>query len=214
MGRTTLSKHKYKRLALESLRNSLRLLRDSVRLFNAGAYPTAAQIVILAIEELSKARAIDHVYESAVTNEGFLGEVDEQKWLMAMHSHVIKQTWHLRDWFWEFSPKFRKLITSGGLERLKQDATYVGLPKSGKLIDVNARVSVPWRIGEDQAKQLISLLCKEFRDIYSMTGPEYGGFFSINDLNDLILSHEITPAYQWPHKRTGLKSPKFARPQK
>lgn len=211
MPRVTLSKRKYKKLALESLRNSIRLLDDSILLFEAGSYPTATQIAILAIEELSKARAIDHAYDSAVTNEGFPDATMEQRWLRALHSHIFKQAWHIRDWYSEFSPNFRKLIHSGGLEIIKQRATYVGLPWREKSIDVNARISTPARVQERQAKQIISLMSKEFRDIHSVTDPEDGGFFSINELNEVVCSHEIAPVYRWPHKRTGLKSPRFTK---
>ena len=206
MSRKTLSPMKYKRLALESLRNSLRLFKDATSLYELKSYPTAFQLTVLAIEEFAKARAVDHVYYSALTNTGLPAETEEQDWLRTLYSHTAKQRWHLRDWYFDFSPKFRRLVETGGLDQRKQDATYVGLPRRGKLVNVNARLSVPVRFGEAQAKQIMSLFARELRDIFEVMERNDGDFFGIQELNELAQSHEFMPAFAWPHKRTGLKA--------
>ncbi len=115
---------------------------------------------------------------------------------------------NLRDWYFECSPNLRSFIESGGLDQLKQDATYVGLPRRGKVVDVNARVSIPLRFGQLQAKQIMSLFARELRDVFKAV--ELGdGFFGMDELNELVQSHEFIPAFEWPHKRTGLKSSRF-----
>ena len=78
--RTTLSVRKYKQLALESLRNSLRLLKDAISLYGLGSYPTAFQLAVLSMEEYSKAKWVDHVYYSSITNEGLPAAAGEQEW--------------------------------------------------------------------------------------------------------------------------------------
>jgi AbiV family abortive infection protein len=88
--RTGLSPYKYKRLAEESLRNALRLHCDSILLFISGSFPSAFQLSVLALEELAKAKWVDHVFYSSVTNEGLPDAQSEQEWLSLLYSHPKK----------------------------------------------------------------------------------------------------------------------------
>ena len=202
--RTTLSTRKYKQLALESLRNALRLLRDSVVLYESGSYPSAFQLAILSLEEYAKARWVDHVYEASVTNDGFPDAADEQVWLKMLYLHTEKQFAFMGREYFEFSPKLVRAVADGQLERRKQAATYVGLPKRGKLVNVNARVSLPSSTTMSHAKQMISILAQEIRDVYGLI-ERADQYFWIDGLDDVITSHEAMFVFAWPH-RSGLKS--------
>lgn len=124
-----LSKYKYKRIAEEALRNALRLHADSILLFSAGSYPSSFQLSVLALEEFSKAKWVDHCFYSSVTNGGFMDSKSEQAWLKLLYSHPEKQfAFVARDLF-EFSPKLVRFIKTKKLEHKKQQSVYVGLLK-------------------------------------------------------------------------------------
>jgi AbiV family abortive infection protein len=205
--RTTLSPRKYKQLALESLRNSLRLLKDAMALYEIGSYPTSFQLSILAIEEYAKAKWVDHVYYTSITNNGLPDVVSEQEWLRILYSHTEKQS---AFFWWEkfsFSPRLQKAISTGELDRSKQNATYVGLPKRGKQIDVNARVSLPSSFKRNDAKRMISLLAKEIRDTYKII-DRHDTSFGIEELDEVLTSHEAMFVFSWAHS-SGLKSNRY-----
>lgn len=208
MTRKTLSPRKYERLAVDALRNSLRLFKDAQLLFAASSWPTAFQLTVLAIEEFSKARWVDHLYYTAITNHGLPGEDLEQESLRLLYFHQTKQQWYLQEGYFDFSPKLHKQVCAGLLDRRKQDATYVGLPKRGKRVDVNARVSVPWDVTQKEAKQLMSLFAGELRLTYKLLDRN-ATYFGFDQMDEVVLSHEFAPAFTWPHRRTGLKSKRF-----
>ena len=66
-----ITKYKFKKLAAESLKNGLRLHFDSILLYRSKSYPSALQLSILALEEISKSYWIEHYYYSSITNNGF-----------------------------------------------------------------------------------------------------------------------------------------------
>lgn len=205
--RTTLSKRKYRQLALESLRNALRLLRDAIALYDNGSYPTAFQLAILAMEEYVKSKWVDHVYDASITNGSFSSGEFEQSWLKLLYLHPAKQEAFLGREYFEFSPKILKAASDGTLERKKQAATYVGLPKKGKRVDVNARVSTPHRIRQSDAKQMISLIAREVRDVRRII-ERSDSYFFIEELNEVLTTHEAMCAFVWSHG-AGLKSVRF-----
>jgi AbiV family abortive infection protein len=208
MARATLSARKYRRLAVEALKNSLRLFKDAQTLFATASWPTAFQLTVLAIEEFAKARWVDHAYYSSITNTGLPEEQLEQEILRGLYHHQPKQEWYLQDGYFDFSPRLHREVKAGLLDRRKQDATYVGLPKRGKRVDVNARISVPGSIKEAEAKQLMSLFAKELREVFTAL-ERNETYFGIEDMDEVVMSHEFAPAFTWPHKRSGLKSPRF-----
>jgi AbiV family abortive infection protein len=204
--RTTLSARKYKQLALESLRNSLRLLKDAISLYALGSYPSAFQLAILSMEEYAKARWVDHIYYESMTNTGLPGEEFEQSLLSLMYSHTEKHRAFLWEYF-EFSPNLLRAAMDGHLERRKQVATYVGLPKTRKRVNVNARVSLPSSIKQADAKQMISIVAKEIKDVYKLI-ERNDQYFGIESLDEVVTSHEAMFVFKWRHK-SGLKSPRF-----
>lgn len=205
--RTTLSARKYKQFALESLRNSLRLLKDAISLYEIGSYPSAFQLAVLSMEEYAKARWVDHIYYESMTNTGLPCEELEQHLLSLMYSHTEKHGAFLGREYFEFSPNLLRAATEGHLERRKQAATYVGLPRTRKRVNVNARVSLPSSIKQADAKQMISVVAKEIKDVYKLI-ERNDQYFGIESLDEVVTSHEAMFVFGWRHK-SGLKSPRF-----
>ncbi|MGX5220892.1 AbiV family abortive infection protein [Pseudomonas segetis] len=205
--RKTLSPYKYKKLASESLRNALRLLKDSISLYELYSYPSAFQLAVLSMEEYAKARWVDHIYYESLVNTGLPCEEDEQYLLKAMYSHTEKHFAFLGREYYEFSPNLLKAVGNGQLERKKQVATYVSLSRTKKTIDVNSRISTPKSIKQSDAKQLISLVVKEAKDAYKLIEKNHQ-YFGIESLDEVITSHESIFVFAWRH-RSGLKTKRF-----
>lgn len=209
-----LSAYKYKKFAEESLKNALRFHIDSMILFKNHSYPSAFQLSILALEELAKAKWVDHVYYSTITNNGFPKENDEyyeehvkfeQEWLNMLFQHPIKQKAFVGPEIFDFSPKFVNKINEKKLEFQKQQATYVGLKRSKGNVDTTSRISVPVnKIKSGHAKQIISLLNHEFRQIYNLI-IQQDGYWGICEMDDIINKNDYPQIFGWQH-RSGLKS--------
>jgi AbiV family abortive infection protein len=205
--RTGLSPYKYKRLAEESLRNALRLHCDSILLFISGSFPSAFQLSVLALEEFAKAKWVDHVFYSSVTNEGLPDAQSEQEWLSLLYSHSQKQFALVARELFDFSPKLVRFIESKKLEHKKQQSVYVGLERVGRKVDTTSRIYTPMRIKEQDAKQIISLVNQEFVDIYNLIARN-DMYFGISELDTIINPDEHQFIFAWPHK-SGLKSRRF-----
>ena len=144
---------------------------------------------------------------TSVTNEGFPDYEFEQKWLSLLYSHPEKQfAFVARDLF-DFSPKLVRFIENKNLERKKQQAVYVGLEKAGKSVDTTSRISVPTRIKELDAKQIISLVNQEFVDVFNLI-TRNDTYFGIAELDAVIDAKEHQFVFAWPH-RSGLKGRHF-----
>lgn len=207
MARATLSKYKWKRLAEEALRNALRLHMDSMLLHEYESYPSAFQLSVLALEELSKAKMVSHYYYSSITNEGFPDAAFEQEWLSILYSHVDKQfALVARDMF-DYSPKFVQFIREKGLDMKKQRATYVGLERLGRRVNVAGRISTPDRVKAKDSKQLITFLNDEFLAIYN-TICVACDYFGIPEVDAVLDPDKHQFVFAWPH-RSGLRGRHF-----
>lgn len=207
MARSTLSTYKWKRLAEEALRNSLRLHMDSMLLHEYESYPSAFQLSVLALEELSKAKMVSHYYYASITNDGFPDSQFEQDWLKLLYSHADKQwAFVARDMF-DYSPKFVRFIQAKALDLKKQQATYVGLERVGKRINVEGRLSIPDRIKAKDSKQLITFLNDEYLAIYD-TVCEASEYFGIQQVDDVLNPGQHQFVFAWPYK-SGLRGRHF-----
>jgi hypothetical protein len=159
------------------------------------------------MEEYAKAGWVDHVYYTSITNNGLPDVEHEQAWLKLLYLHPEKQQAFLGHEYFEFSPNLHQAARHGDLDRKKQRATYVGLPKRGRLIDVNARISVPTKTTQADAKQLISLVASEIKGVYRLI-ERNDTCFGIEELDEVITSHEAMFVFSWRH-RSGLKSSRF-----
>lgn len=207
--REQLSAYKFKKLATESFRNGLRLHFDSILLFENKSYPSSFQLSVLALEEFSKSYWVEHYYYSSITNDGFPVKEFEQKWLNLLYFHPKKQKaffgWGVSR---DYSPKFIESIENGELELKKQKATYVGLNKDGKHVDINSRISLPSQIKEKDAKQMISLLNDYLKDMCDMKSF-YECHSDILEKDELLTDELNLKLSKWKYKSGLRKKPLF-----
>ncbi len=203
-----LSKHEYKKLAIEAFKNGLRLHFDSIYLFNKGSYPSSLQLSIISLEEFSKSNWVEHYYWTSITNTGFPDAEFEQEWLRLLYQHPKKQRaffgWGLSR---EYSPKFIKSIENNELELLKQNATYVGLRKEKNNIDIESRISIPNKISKNEAKKMISMINDYLKDVCERKILQ-DGYYNIDEKDDLITNKLYSQLKKWKYK-TGLRSNKW-----
>jgi AbiV family abortive infection protein len=176
---------------------------DSMLLHDYESYPSAFQLSVLALEELAKAKMVSHYYYSSITNDGFPDRDFEQEFLRLLYSHADKQLAFIAQDMFLYSPKFVRFIQGKRLDEKKQQATYVGLEKRGKKVDVASRISTPERIGQKDAKQLITFLNDEFLAIY-----EHGDYFGVTDADAVLHPDDHPFIWAWPH-RSGLRGRHF-----
>ena len=194
-----LSKYKFKRLAIESLRNAIRLHFDSMSLFKIESYPSAFQLSVLALEEFSKAKWLEHYIYSSETNEGYPDAVFEQEWFKLLYRHPEKQWAFIARDLTDFSPRFSALIEDRKLEEKKQNATYVGLPRIKGKVDVHGRISVPTKVKSTDAKQLISFVNSEFLIIcWRIHDDDF--YFDVSGMDDVFDDPIFKRLLSWPHK--------------
>jgi AbiV family abortive infection protein len=208
--REQLSQYKFKKIATEAYKNGLRLHFDAILLFRNKSFPSAFQLSVLALEEFSKSYWVEHYYYSSLVNANFPDKDFEQEWLNLLYFHPKKQKaffgWGMA---LDYRSKFIRMIERGDLELKKQKATYVGLKKHKKVVDVNGRISLPTQIKEKDAKQMISLLNDFLIDQCDMK-KHYECYFDISKKDDLLTEELLACLKKWRY-RSGLKiTPSFA----
>ena len=203
------SQYKLVRIAIESLKNSIRLHFDSILLFKNGSFPSAYQLSVLALEEFAKSRWVEDYVWSSLVNDGYPDEKFEQKWLQLLYKHPEKQWAFLAREIWDYSPKFAEFIKSRKLEEKKQNATYVGLSRLKGKVDATSRVSTPNKIKEKDAQQLISLINNEFLEIHKMIELQES-YFDIEEMDEVFEKNLYKNLKKWPYK-TGLKHRRWSK---
>jgi len=195
-----LSKYKFRKLSTEAFKNGLRLHFDSILLFNNKSFPSAFQLSVLAMEEFSKSKWVEHYYWSSITNNGFPDKKFEQKWLNLLYIHPKKQqAFFSFGEMWDYSPKFVDFVNEKKLESKKQHATYVGLDKVKSKVDVTSRISVPTRIKEKDAKQIISMINDYLKEIYRLKEIQES-YFDIEDKDDIMTKELMDKLCKWKYK--------------
>lgn len=203
----TLSKYKLKRLSIESFKNGIRLHRDSILLFQNQSYASAFQLSVLALEEIAKSEWIEDYYWNS-TIHGQSNKEFEQDWLKRLYFHPAKQKYFIRRGeMVNYSPKYVRLIIDKNLELKKQRATYVGLDKSKKGVDINSRISIPERIKEKDAQQQISVLNDFLKESINLFKAQEC-LFDIPE-KDLLLNSELETYINNWKSRSGLRSKRW-----
>jgi AbiV family abortive infection protein len=205
--RETLSIYKFKKIAEEALRNGIRLHIDSIILFSKDRIPSALQLSIIAMEEIAKAKSVEHYYFTSVTNVGFPDKEFEQKWLNDLYFHPKKQYKFIGREFYRYSPKFVEHVKSKNLEQQKQNVTYVGLKKKGRNVDVNSRISVPLSTNANEAKKMISIINDELKEMCQLRS-EHEYYFWIPEMDYWIDDDLLDILYAWNFS-SGIKSDKW-----
>lgn len=200
-----ISKYKLNKIAAESLRNSIRLHFDSILLYENGSYPSAFQLSILALEEFSKAIWVDHYIWSSETNEGYPDVQFEQAWLKLLYLHPKKQWNFVAREIDDYSPGFISLIQRRELEEKKQNSIYVGLSRMKGGVDIDSRVSTPWRIKQKDARQFISVINDELLRIVARIEEDEFYFEGGKGMDEVFDYGIYKNLLQWPHK-SGMKN--------
>lgn len=199
------SKYKLKKIAIESLRNTIRLHFDSILLYENSSYPSAFQLSVLALEEFSKADWVDHYIWSSETNEGYPESEFEQDWLKLLYLHPKKQWNFVAREVEDYSPNFISLIKDRKLEEKKQNAIYVGLSRSKGKIRTDSKISSPWKIKQTDAKQVISIINDELLLICSRIEEDEFYYEGARDM-DKVFDYEIwKKLLKWPHNNAKLR---------
>jgi AbiV family abortive infection protein len=146
---------KFRRLGALAFDNAVRLHEDAILLFDENRIPSALHTEILSVEEIGKSFLNEHYVFHAVDDYEISDE--ELDW-HSQHSfsHRAKQQWFARHAEFDVSRRLMRLLRNGDLERIKQDATYVGFPRKGKRADLTKRVRTPFRTSRRTTEQLIT----------------------------------------------------------
>jgi len=148
---------KFPRMAVAAMENALSLHKDSIHLFGRQSFGSALALSVLAAEELGKYRIIeDLLFSSNVTRPWT--QAEEQDWLLAAYDHRRKQAAFCGMAEEAIATRTRARIARGALERDKQRGVYVGLPRSGKAIDVGGPISAPRQVSRRAAERQITMV--------------------------------------------------------
>ncbi len=198
---------KLRRFAYLSFQNAIRLHSDSILLFNEGRHQTAFYISVIAMEEMAKAKELEHFWFHSYTD----GRVDsdfEQKFLLRLYDHKKKQNAFAAREMFDYSPKFLKLIDSKQLDIMKHRALYVGLQRIKNKVKIKGKVLTPDSIKKADAKRQISLINSELKEFIRLMDAQ-DACFDIEEMDQLLdKSTTRNLVSSWKHK-TGLKSRKW-----
>lgn len=152
---------KFEKLSTESVKNAIRLHKDSILLFDNKSYPSAYQLSVLALEEIAKSNWIDHYVEVSKSNHGLSipdGE-DEQKWVKLLYIHTSTHFAFINQNFHSLEKKFYDFAATSNLEFKKQKSIYVGLQRERKKINTKSRISIPTKqIKQKDSVEIIALV--------------------------------------------------------
>lgn len=152
--------------------NAARLFLDACTLYQAGSYPSAYALAILAFEEVGKVKMMDHICFEAVLNDGsFRLATDRMEQLFSrnmFYSHRTKQGWGIfRGRTKGRLPAVERLIDDRNtLDRHKQDSFYVGFSAG--------RTQLPTRFRATHAHRQLRYVLGAIEEIADL--PFYGVF--------------------------------------
>jgi len=149
------SKKTLSNLKAETYINAVRLFIDACNLYINRSYASAAALAILSLEEIGKLEMVDHICDDISINK----DSDAQDFIDHLFSrpmffnHSNKQIW-ASDPIFNVKNKRIKDISSGELDRIKQNAFYVGYS--------NRRVRSPRKITRTKAYDEIKIVFEKF----------------------------------------------------
>jgi AbiV family abortive infection protein len=151
---------KIRRIAIASFENAVRLHEDAILLFENDRIPSALQMSALSIEEIGKYFMYEDVWWQHRT-DGTWSIEEVQQFLRGVYSHTSKQSWfagqiHYGPFF--VSKLLLRILETGELENIKQKATYVGMPRKGKNIDFDKRLTSPKQTSRHRAEDFITMV--------------------------------------------------------
>jgi len=200
---------KLEKMAYLALKNAIRLHLDSILLFEHRSFASSLQMSILAMEELGKACELEHYcFHASVDSRPTPQE--EQKWLSLLYNHPWKQGAAVGRDMIEYSPKFIQFVHDKKLDVTKQTATYVGLRRTRKGIDVAGRIQSPFSIRSSRARKQISLINDILLEMcrVNLAQDQYFDIEGMDSLIDLKLRNHLK--LKWKG-RSRIRSPRWSK---
>lgn len=150
---------KIRRIATASFENAVRLHEDAILLFKKDRIPSALQMSALSIEEIAKYFMYEDVWWHNRTGSTWSIQ-DMQQFLRGVYSHASKQSWFARQVHYSpfVSRPLLRILETGELENIKQKATYVGMPRKGKNINFDKRLTSPKQTSRRRAEDFITMV--------------------------------------------------------
>jgi AbiV family abortive infection protein len=149
---------KIQRIATASFKNAVRLHEDAILLFKNDRIPSALQMSVLSIEEIGKYFMFEDVWWHNRTGSTWSIE-DMQQFLRGAYSHTSKQGWFAGQVDSPFVSKpLLRVLQTGKLEGIKQKATYVGMPRKGRNINFDKRLTSTKQTSRRVAADFITMV--------------------------------------------------------
>jgi AbiV family abortive infection protein len=201
---------KLPRLATASFMNAIRLHEDAILLFKKERIPSALHTAILSIEEIGKYFMYEHLWFHSRVDPWMRTIEDLQKFMIDSYSHTSKQKWFIADYVNDepyFSKPLIRILKKSNLEQIKQQATYVGLPRKGKNIDFKKRMTSPLRTSKKTTEKLITLVNDYIvvtavgirKSLYMLDIPEIDDWLAQKEVEDYFVN--LWPIMQPSAKR-------------
>jgi AbiV family abortive infection protein len=198
---------KLKKFATLTFQNSIRLHSDSILLFHAERFQTAFYISVIAMEEMAKAKELEHFYFHS-WGDGRADIKFEQEFFLRLYNHKIKQKAFAAREMLEYSPKFLKQIDNKQLDNKKLKALYVGLERHKDSVNIDSRISTPLMIKKTDSRRQISLINSELKEFIRLKDAQ-DTCFDIEEMDILLDDRKTRDLVKtWKH-RMGLKSRKW-----
>ena len=158
MDKRELVLRKIERIATASFKNAVRLHEDAVLLFKKERIPSALLMSALSREEIGKYFMFEDVWWHNRI-DGIWSIEDMQQFLRGGYSHTLKQSWFARHVDSPFvSKQLIRILETGELENIKQKATYVGMPRKGKNINFDKRLTSPKQTSRHRTEDFITMV--------------------------------------------------------
>jgi len=197
---------KIQRIATASFKNAVRLHEDAVLLFNRGRIPSALLMSALSMEEIGKYFMFEDVWWHNRI-DGIWSIEDMQQFLCGGYSHTSKQSWfasHVDSPF--VSKQLIRILQTGELENIKQKATYVGMPRKGKNINFDKRLTSPKQTSRNRTEDFITMV-NDY--IIELAVGIRKGFYSLDiyEIDDWLAEPETERHFLelWPLMREATK---------
>lgn len=198
---------KIRRVATASFENAVRLHEDAVLLFEEDRIPSSLHTSALSIEELGKYLLYEEVWWHNRIGPKW-DEAEIQRWLRRTYSHKAKQIWFAGEAMDLFVSKtLVHIILTGELEQIKQNSTYVGLPRSKKGVDFRKRLMTPFRASKKRTMDFITAV-NDYLIVMSL-GTRKGVYtVEVPEIDDWLAGQSFERHFRelWPHMRPSTKS--------
>jgi AbiV family abortive infection protein len=193
--------------AIASFKNAVRLHEDAILLYNDKRFPSALHTSALSIEEIGKYFMFEDVWWHNGTDSKWSLQQIQEYLRDDVYSHTSKQRRFASQ---VYSPSISKplfsVLQSGELEAIKQRATYISLPRKGKDIDFEKRMTSPSHTSKRRAEEYITLV-NDFLIDLAVGCRKLFYILDIPEIDDWLAKPELELHFRelWPNMRVAAK---------